>query len=337
MAKQQSKRKKRLSPSRILESIYSFRGARVLLTAFELELFTALGDNARTSTEVARKIRTNPRATDRLMDALCAMEFLSKKRGRFANTPVTSRYLVKGKPDYMGGLMHQVSLWKTWSTLTETVRTGTAVLGRDSVNNRGVDWLAAFIEAMHMRARNQAPALVKLLDLGGVNRVLDVGGGSGIFSMAIVGAKEGIRSVVFDLPNVVGLTRKYIESEHLEDVITTAEGDYTTDPLGSGFDMVFLSAIIHSNSPQTIRRLFKKASDALNRGGQLVVSDYIMNDDRTSPAAGALFSLNMLVGTADGDTYTESEIRSWMGKAGFGKIKRQETPFGTDLMIGIKG
>lgn len=336
MATGSATRETNLSPSKILDTVYAFRNARVLLTAFELDLFTALGTSDKSSAEVARKLRTNARATDRLMDALCAMGFLLKKKGKFKNTPTTARFLVKGREEYMAGLMHQVSLWKSWSTLTEAVRTGSAVVGRGSVNNRGVDWLEAFIAAMHMRATHQAPSVVKLLDLKGVKRVLDVGGGSGVFSMAFVRAKRGIHSVVFDLPNVVGLTRSYIEAENLEDFITTAEGDYTVDRLGSGFDLVFMSAVIHSNSPQTIKRLFKKAYDALNPRGQLVVSDFIMNEDRTSPVFGALFSLNMLVGTRDGDTFTESEVRSWMEGAHFTKVSRKATPFGSDLIIGRK-
>ena len=336
MANRSATRKSTLSSSKIRDAVYAFRDARVLLTAYELELFTALGDGAKTSAEVARRIRTNLRATDRLMNALCAAGFLRKRKEKFSNTPLTFRYLVKGNPDYMAGLMHQVSLWKTWSTLTEAVRTGSAVVGRDSVNSRQVDWLEAFIAAMHMRALQQAPSVVRLLDLKGVKRVLDVGGGSGIFSMAFVRATKGIRSVVFDLPNVVSLTRRYIEAEHLGDVIGTAEGDYTSDSLGGEFDLVFLSAIIHSNSPRTNKVLFKKAFDALNPKGQLVVSDFIMDDDRVSPRAGAFFSLNMLVGTREGDTYTESEVRSWMEEAGFKAVRRRGTPFETDLMIGRK-
>lgn len=336
MANRLTTRKTDLSPSKILDTVYGFRTARVLLSAFELDLFTALGNGAKTSAKVAGKLRTNARATDRLMNALCALGFLGKRKGKFTNTPLTAQFLVNGSEKYMAGLMHQADLWRAWSTLTEAVRTGSAVVGRDPMNNRGVDWLAAFIAAMHMRAVHQAPSVVKLLDLRGVKRVLDVGGGSGVFSMAFVRAKNGICSVVFDLPNVVDLTRGYIQAEGLEDFITTAEGDYTVDQLGTGFDLVFLSAVIHSNSPQANKRLFKKAYGALNPKGQLVVSDFIMNDNRTSPAVGALFSLNMLVETQEGDTFTESEVRSWMEAARFTRVTRKPTPFGTDLMIGRK-
>jgi len=97
-----------------------------------------------------------------------------------------------------------------------------------------------------------------------------------------------------------------------------------------------MSAIIHSNSAQTNKDLFGKAFEVLNPGGRLVVSDYIMNDDRTAPEAGAYFSLNMLVGTAEGDTYTGSEMRGWMEEVGFKKVRRTDTNMGVGLMTGMK-
>ncbi len=336
MAKRASAGKTKLSPSKITDSVYAFREARVLLTAFELDLFTIIDDGRRSSEEVARQAGTDPRATDRLLNALCASGYLVKRKGEFSNTSLASRFLVKGKLDYLGGLMHQVSLWDTWSTLTDAVRTGSTVMVRDSVNRRGDEWLRAFIAAMHTRAVRQAPAIIGSIELKGVKRVLDVGGGSGAFSMAFVRAKQGISAVVFDLPNVTSLTQTYIDAEKLGDRITVSQGDYTVDPLGSGYDLVFMSAVIHSNSPETNRQLFCNAFDSLNAGGRLVVLDYIMNDERTAPEAGTYFSLNMLVGTPEGDTFTETEVRSWMESAGFRSIGKTRTRFGTDLMTGRK-
>jgi len=336
MAKRTSGKKSDFSPSAIMDSVYAFREARVLLTAFELDLFTHLGDEWKSSEEAAQLAQTNPRATDRLLNALCASGFLVKKKGKFSNTPLTLRFLVKGKPDYLGGLMHQVSLWNTWSTLTDAVRRGSSVVVRDPVAGSGVNWLEAFIAAMHMRANRQAPAIVKLINLKGVKRVLDVGGGSGVFSMAFVRARKGITAVIFDLPNVMNLTKGYIDGENLGNLISVVGGDYTVDPLVNGFDLVFMSAIIHSNSPEINKQLFRKAFEVLNPDGRLLVLDYIMNNDRTSPAAGAYFSLNMLVGTREGDTFTESEVRSWMEEAGFKKISKTKTQFGTGLLTGMK-
>ena len=335
-ARKGANEKEDLSPSRILETVYRFRDARVLLTAFELDVFTAIGNSPRSAAELSQALKTNERATDRLLDALCGMGILKKKHGKFSNTSLSARFLVEGNPDYMAGLMHSVHLWRTWSTLTDAVRAGTTVVQREAVNERGVNWLDAFIAAMHMRAYKQAPALVKLLDLRGVRRVLVVGGGSGAYSMAFVRAKKEIHATVFDLPNVVPLTSGYIESEKLADRISTVAGDYEVDSLGTGFDLVFLSAIIHSNSVDINKQLVRKAYDALNPNGQLVIQDHVMDEDRTAPLAGTFFALNMLVGTRAGDTFTESEIRSWMEEAGFKNIRRKDDPVSTGLMMGRK-
>jgi len=323
------------SPDQIMELAFSFQRSRVFLTGYELGIFSALGDGEKTSEELSSTVGTEARATDRLLNALCAMGLLGKREGQFLNTPLTSRFLVKGKPEYMGGLMHIVHLWDTWNTLTKAVCQGRSVVA-EHVNERGEKWLHAFIAAMHERARRNAPNVVSLLDLSNVSRVLDVGGGSGAYSMAFVRDREGITATVFDLPNVIPLTRKYIDQEQLSAKVKTAIGDYHTSELGREFDLVFLSAIIHSNSYDENRNLIRKASKALNPRGQVVIQDFIMDEDRTAPAFGTLFSLNMLVGTETGDTYTESEVRGWMGDAGLSHVERKDTEFGTTLIIGKK-
>jgi len=323
------------SAQNIQDLATGFQRSRVLLTAHELGVFTSLGDEACTSDEVAADLDLDARATDRLMNALVALGFLRKEDGRFVNVPGSARYLVQGKPDYMGNLMHSVHLWDTWSTLSEAVRHGSSVIKKD-VAQRDEPWLDAFIAAMHWRAVKHAPQVVALIDLAGVKRVLDVGGGSGAFAMGFARAKEGMESVVFDLPSVVPLTRKYIQQAGMSDRVRTAEGNYKTDLLGSGFDLAFLSAIIHSNSPGENRDLLRKCVAALNPRGQVAIVDFIMNEERTAPPQATFFSLNMLVGTEAGDTFTESEVRAWMQDARLSDIVRKETPFGTAMLIGRK-
>jgi SAM-dependent methyltransferase len=359
-----SKAKEHLSPIAIREIAIAFQRSRVLLTAFELDLFTALSTGAKFSSQVAQALGTEKRATDRLMNALCAMGFLQKRGARFSNTPSASGFLVKGKPEYMAGLMHTVHLWSTWSTLTQAVRRGTAVATRH-VDESAAKWRTAFIAAMHERASKIAPSVVKMLDLSHVSRVLDVGGGSGAYSMAFARAKRGLKAAVFDLPDIIPLTKKHVRREGLvdgketfSDRIDFVSGDYTIDDLGTGsrdrrakakrrteagcqtrpqaYDLVFLSAIVHSNSVAENRALIRKCTKALNPGGQVVVQDFIVNEDRTGPAPAALFALNMLVGTEAGDTYTETEVRAWMKAAGLSKIIRRDTDFGTTLIIGRK-
>ena len=312
----------------------AFQQSRVFLTAFELGIFTALGDEDKSSEEVAVETEADPRAVDRLLNALCVTGAVIKNNGMYRNSKPAAQFLVQGKPDYQAGMMHAVHLWDSWSRLTESVRNG-GPIEQSHLDKRDSEWFEPFIAAMHNRAIKEAPGLVGQIDLSNVEKLLDVGGGSGAYSMAFVKASDRIIATIFDLPNVVKLTRKYIKEAGLEERIHTVPGDYNTDELGKGYDMAFLSAIIHSNSPDQNIALFKKVSSALNRGGRIVVSDFIMNDDRTSPAFGAFFSLNMLVNTGSGDTYTESEIKDWMEQAGMSFVERKETA-STGLIIGRK-
>jgi len=323
----------RFSPIAIRELATAFQASRIFLTAYELRLFTVLGRGFRSSASVARSLHTDPRATDRLLNALCAIGLVVKEGNRFANSPAAAGYLREGEPGYMAGFLHTNSLWDTWSTLTTAVRQGKAVR-RPGTNDRGAAWLGAFIAAMHDRAVKHAPGLVAMIGLEGVGKIMDVGGGSAAFSMAFLRAKKDLTVVLFDLPNVVPLARRYVRREGLTGRMSYISGDYLRDDLGAGYDLVFLSAILHSNSPAENRRLLKKCAAGLNPGGRVVVVDFIMDDDRVSPAHGAFFALNMLVGTDAGDTYTESEIRSWMKEAGLGTTARTDTPFGTSMITG---
>ena len=320
------------TPATIRDLATAFQSSRVLLTGVELRVFSLIGSDGLTSHEVAEQAGCHPGATDRLLNALCALGLLDKRDGSFFNTPDTLRYLVDTSPDYAAGLGHSIGLWQTWSGLTAAVRSGRPA-ARSAVNDRGDTWLEPFIAAMHYRARVQADPIASMLPIGPTSRVLDVGGGSGAFSMAMAARHPGLRAVVFDLPNVVSLTRQYVAAARLSHEVTVATGDYLVDPLPGGFDLVFLSAVVHSNSSAANAALVAKCASSLNAGGHLAIVDWVMSEDRVAPAGGAMFSLNMLVGTDEGDTFTEQDITGWLVGAGLSDIRREATPFGTDIMI----
>jgi ubiquinone/menaquinone biosynthesis C-methylase UbiE len=182
----------------------------------------------------------------------------------------------------------------------------------------------------------QGKIISMMVDLTNVKRMLDVGGGSAAFSMEIVKKKPSIKAVVLDLPHVIPLTKKYVAETGLRDNFNFIEGDYLKKDFEGNYDLILLSAIVHINSYEQNKMLIKKCAEALNKEGMIVINDFIMNDDRTQPAYGALFSLNMLVGTECGDTYTEKEMREWFEPALISRVERKNTSFGSDLMIGIK-
>ncbi|MFH2107166.1 MAG: methyltransferase [Chrysiogenia bacterium] len=330
MAIEAIKTKKELS-----EAVYGFRASRIILTAFELELFSILGESSLNSAQLAAASATEPRACERLLNALCVLGLLKKAGGRFRNTRISLEYLVAGKPHFLAGLTHSASQWQTWHTLSAAVRRGTA-LAR-SKNRRGEEKRRrGFIAAMHERASLQAPRIVGLLDLAAVSRCLDIGAGSGAFAMALARTKKSLQVVAFDLPEVLPLTRAYVRREKLLKQVDFVAGNFNRGGFGSGYDLVLLSAIVHMNDAQQNRRLIARAAAALNPGGQIVIQDFIMEADRVRPAVGAVFALNMLVATAHGDSYTAAEIGGWMRAAGLKKIKKKDTPFDAALMIGWK-
>ena len=215
--------------------------------------------------------------------------------------------------------MHTVHLWETWSTLTDCVRAGGPRKRRET-GDRGLKWINAFIGAMHFYAAGRAPAVVNAVGAGRVRRMLDVGGGSGAYSIAFAQANPNLRADILDLAPVLAIARGHIQQAGLSKRIRTKPGDLRADALGKRYDLVLISAICHMLGPEENRDLFRRAFQALAPGGRVAVRDFILNPAKTAPRGAALFSLNMLVGTANGASYSQREYTAWLREAGFDKV-----------------
>ena len=323
------------SSEEILQLAVGFQKSRVMLSAFELGLFTALGRNSLTSGDVAALLRTDTRATERLLNALCALGLVHKLNDFFSNTPAGLRFLVKGEKDYLAGLEHISGLWNNWNNLTEAVK-NSGKLSSEPLQRKSAEPLASFIAAMHHWGAKRAPEVVSRLDLEDVSQVLDLGGGSGVYAMAFVRGGRGITATVFDLPDVIPLTQQYINQTDLSGRIDTVGGDYNIDELGNGYDLVFLSSVICVNSSKQNLALMGRVAKALKTGGRVVIHDFVMDEDRSGPAFTALFALSMLLGTQSGDAYTESEIENWLKSAAFKNIHRVDSVGDLAMLIGRK-
>jgi (2Fe-2S) ferredoxin/precorrin-6B methylase 2 len=358
-------------PDDLQEKIRGFQESRVILTAIELDVFSAVGSSAECgmrnaecssvagarAADVAAKIGADARATEMLLNALVAIGLLTKqgdvvppasrRQGPagesagtegaiYQNTPVAARYFVEGAPDdARAALMHTVHLWQRWSTLSDCVRAGTSVTYQEAAD-RGDHWTRAFIAAMHRNAAERAPHVVRAVGTEGIERMLDVGGGSGAYSIAFATAGEKLRAELLDLPAVCKLAQGYIEKAGLSGRITTRTGDLRTDDFGSGYDLVFVSAICHMLCEEGNTDLIKRCRQALKPGGRLVIQDFILEPDKTAPKSAALFSLNMLVGTEHGASYSEPEYAAWLREAGFANVNRVRLPGPSGLMIATR-
>lgn len=297
-----------------------FMESRILLTAIRLDLFRILGDRGSAEAgEVAESAGADPRACAMLLDALCAMGFVAKEEGRYLVQPGREDYLVPGGPYYVGDILgHHERLWHRWSRLTEVVTSGRPV-PRVEVPGAREDEAARrdFILGMANIGAQGARELVRALDPRGTMTLLDVGGGPGTYAMQFAEYNPELRAVVFDLPEVAPIAEEQIAARGLGERVTAVGGDYLLDDLPGGNQLVLLSNIIHSLGPEEIRALFGRVHQALEPGGRLVLKDFFVEEDRTGPLWPAVFSINMLVGTENGRSYSEEEVLGWLGAAGF--------------------
>jgi 2-polyprenyl-3-methyl-5-hydroxy-6-metoxy-1,4-benzoquinol methylase len=283
----------------------------VVLTANNLEIFEHL-KTPKTALVLAKKTKTDPRATEILLDAVTALGLLKKTGSKYLNTALAKTFLVQESPWYQGDMLrHSDHLWKNWSNLDEVVRTGLPkrAEGRD---------YEVFIRAMHNNAILRAPVVINAIDLKGVIRALDLGGGPGTYSMEL--ARRKVSVTLFDMPEAIAVAKQIIAKSKIKTIYPMA-GDFHTDDIGTGYDLVFISQILHSLSPDESLALLKKVFAALNPEGKVAIQEFTLGEDRAHPAQGALFSINMLVNTAGGRCYTPKEMQAWLTKAGFKHVK----------------
>jgi (2Fe-2S) ferredoxin/SAM-dependent methyltransferase len=322
-------------PDEIQVPLRAFMDSRVLLSALELDVFTAVKAGG-TAAAVATDRGVAVAGAERLLNALVSLGFLEKRGDSYANTPLAARFLAGGSPDdARDALKHNLSLWRRWSTLTEAVRAGHAV-GVQEMKERGDDWTVPFIAAMHRGAAQRAPLVVQAVGAEGVRRMLDVGGGSGALSIAFARANAALRAEILDLPTVLPIADGHVREAGLGDRVTTRAGDLRTDAFGSGYDLVLLSSICHMLGPDENRDLLSRAARALAAGGRVVVSDFVLDEDGTAPRQAVLFSINMLVGTPSGRSYRESEYRAFFADAGLAGVERVRLPGPAHLVVGGK-
>ena len=292
-----------------------FQQSRVMLTAVELGVFDKL-KKPKTVKEAARLLKSSLRGTEILLKALTSLKVIKKSGEKYVNTPIANKHLVKGAPEYYGDIiLHYSSMWEGWSQLTEVVRTG-----KPAQRTRDKKSFESFIMGMHNLSIKRAPELVKAIGMDGVRHALDLGGGPGTNALEM--AKYANKVTLFDYPEALKIERRVARGAKVK--ISYKPGDFTTDPIGNSYDLILVSQIYHAYSEAASLELTKKCHDALVPDGRIAVQEFDISKDRTSPPGGALFSVNMLVGTSGGNTYHTSHIASWLKEAGFVGVKTKK-------------
>lgn len=318
----------------------AYRSSMVLFAATELDVFTGIANGHQTVEELAREYKVQLEPMRLLLEACVAEGMVASDGDKYRNTPVTDAFLVRGRHTYGGhGLKYAEDLYPAWGQLADLVRTGRPVIEPESILGDDKEKTRAFVLAMHERARGLSAVLPHGADFSGRKQLLDVGGGPGTYSIALVQQTPGLRSTILDLPGVLEITKEIVHDHGCDDRIQLRPGDYLTSAFGAGFDAVLLSGMMHRESAETCRLLLRKSFDAMEPGGLVVVSDVFFEDDRKStPPFAIYFALNMMLTSRDGSAHAKTEMARWLGEVGFEQVQVKDLPPPNphSLVVGIR-
>ena len=303
----------------------------VLLSACKVGVFEALGDEWKTVSEVAGERDLDHRATSIVMCALVGTGILRQDGDRFSTEPGALPYLRADSPQTIVSIMgHNLSMMRSWVHLADTMLTGRPSRGQE----RTEDELKDFILGMENVSRKSSNEVAEKVDLSGVGKLLDLGGGPATAAIVFARANPELQCVVYDLAGPLEIAKEQIRKADLEDRVTTVAGDFYTQSPPDGFDLVYISNIIHMMGSTETLDLFRKARASLDPGGRVIVKDFFLDDALTEPALAARFSVNMLVNTQDGKSYPRSEVKALLAEAGFGNFEIIDVARSSQLIIG---
>lgn len=354
------------SPGPLLAMSAAYWKSCALHAAVALDVFTPLDKGPATARELAPGLGCDARALDMLLTAMCGLELLSREGDAFVLTDQARAFLVRTQPGYQGHIIrHHMNLVESFGNMAHAVRTGKRVRG-------GKAWTEAdrqdFLLGMFNMAMGIAPRLVPQLNhllaeaglpgMDGRLRALDLGGGPGTYAIHFCLAYPGLAATVYDLPTTRPFAEATAERFGLsyepdqergqepgqkpdQDAgrrLAFAPGDYTRDAVPGGFDLAWLSHILHGEAPEMAAEIVRKAAHGLKPGGVLLVHEFLLNDSKDGPEFPALFALNMLLGTDGGQSYSSREIGDMLAAAGLVRVARLNFrgPNDTGVVAGVK-
>lgn len=333
-----------VSPEPLYRLALGFACTKTLLAANRLGIFPQLALGPQTGAEVARALGLEAGNTEMLLDACVSLGLCAKEGGRFTNTAVSNTYLIPDRRGYLGRFLDHFNdhMYPVWFHLEEAVRTGKAQVGRvvgqesdhffEAIRRQPRD-LETFMLTMEEHSLLEGAALASAYDFSPHQQLLDVGGGTGAMSTAILERYPNLQSTVFDQPAVRPIAERCIAQHGLGDRIRVIGGSFFDDALPGPVDIVLLSGILHNWSPENARRILRRCAQALIPGGTLLISEQVLTDDRTGPLPGILCSLNMMIMMQDAREYSRGEFEAMLADTGFYLLEVRPTGGARQLLV----
>lgn len=312
--------------------------SRMLQVANRLGVFEAVAEKAIDPRDLAQRLKVHPEGITRLCNALVSLEFLEKGPQGYCLSPVWSDFLLpEGKYSFKGYMDLYHDTWEEITKLEKTVRTGRPVRTAIERIKKDPQQLKNFINGMHGRAITAAGLILSRLNLNNVRRMIDVGGGPGTYTLEWASRHLSLHALIFDLPEVIPVTKVYIKRYGLGSRVKTKAGDFHKDHLGKGYDLALLANILQMYGEQANLKLLSKVYRALVPGGRVVINGFFTDDTGTSPKEAALFAMFIATAMPEGNAHPVSRALAWLKTVGFRETYALEIDgVPRTVMIGVK-
>jgi len=300
-----------------LRSDSSYWHVCVLIAAAHLDLFDWIGKRKENPKALAAHFGGAAAGWEIFLDALCGMGLIRKHGNTYANSAFAARCLGRAGT---ASLLPAYDAWDIWGGLATALVSGKRPTKQNPFlsDRRKTQRL---LLSLDLDAREIAPYLIRKLPLSHARTLLDVGGGLGTFSIAFCRHYPKLRATLLEHPRVTSRSRRAVKAAGMAKQVRVMGADILRDALPQGFDCVLVSNVLHAHGRAENQILLRRLRRCLNPGGQLIVRDVFMARQRTTPAWGALFSVALLLHTPRGRCYTLEEVRTWLGRSGFSRIR----------------
>ena len=293
------------------------------MVAHELGIFEQLSNRFMSADDLAIRIGTHPKATERFCNALAAMSLLSKKQNRFRLPAKLKSLLTKnGKTSLTNTISLSHEFWRFWTDLEAFIRSSQPLSEMLTLIRQDPAMLDRFIHGMRDRALLAAQHIRRHIDLRSMRRMIDLGCGPGIYALEWAKRSRGLRAVLYDIEPVLPIAQQYIQSYGLGNRVSVMAGDFVKDPIGEGYDLALLANALQMHGARECEVLIRKVYSALAKNGRIVIHGFMTDRGGIHPKESALFSLTIGMVTPAGNAHPVSDTIGWLRKAGFRKISR---------------
>jgi SAM-dependent methyltransferase len=316
-----------VSPDRLLQLCNGFQASALLAAGATHQLFTHIENGARTAEQIAERAGIALRGAQAVLDGLAGLGVIKRESGRYTNAEDTSRFLVEGKPSSITDLARlSLHTMPDFTQLADVARTGRQ-LGATHESPDNPFW-PELVPSLASLAYPVAKEIATTVGVAGAKRpsILDIGGGSGIYTLVCLGENEEAIGTQIDWPSVNQVARRFAARFGVADRFRTVDGDYHTTCFGQeAHDVAIYAHVAHLESPRKNAAIFKRVRRALKPGGTLVISDFILDEDRQGKPFAGIFHANMLLHTSGGAVWRRPDYSAWLAEAGFGDVSFVET------------